>query len=394
MKPWQVIAVAWARNLEDSALMAWLLADDMGLGKTLTALATMTFQAKAVGATFATDLISASTSEKASDQAMLCQDKNASNPPDPTAPATTSTSHMTSTQAMLSQDNNAPNPSDTAEPATANPEYPAESSKRPTTKHTIPTNPKNDQHEQASEDDDATDATADVSKSRKIRRRERIQQRVSKLAERTHKPKLVIAPSTATGVWKSEVRQHFPHLSVRYFIGRPGVGPYHDRRRTLNPNLDSLLDYLESLPDTPETLATMIITSYSTWQGRSGYLDEESTDTTVQKLTAKLKAARGQEDDDVNLEDAGYSIDAGVSWRPLMVGTFGRVISDEAQKIKNTRSISFQSVKGLDAGIMCLPTATPMINKPSDLHGLLRMIWKLSQLYLFKSKLRYFYHFS
>ena len=64
------------------------------------------------------------------------------------------------------------------------------------------------------------------------------------------------------------------------------------------------------------------------------------------------------------------------SWHPLLVDIFGRVIADEAQKIKNTKSISFQSVKGLGARITCLLTATPMINKPADLHGLLSMVWK------------------
>lgn len=48
---------------------------------------------------------------------------------------------------------------------------------------------------------------------------------------------------------------------------------------------------------------------------------------------------------------------------------------DEAHKLKSHETFSFHLVKKLESPVI-LFTATPMINKPIDLHWILALIWK------------------
>ena len=52
---------------------------------------------------------------------------------------------------------------------------------------------------------------------------------------------------------------------------------------------------------------------------------------------------------------------------------FGMIIGDEAQKLKSTLSMTHKSVHDMQADYHLLLTATPMINRPLDLRGLLSL---------------------
>lgn len=56
-------------------------------------------------------------------------------------------------------------------------------------------------------------------------------------------------------------------------------------------------------------------------------------------------------------------------------GVFRRVICDEAQKLKHLNTLAHKSVKDLEAPLTNLLTATPMLNKPNDLEGLLDLLY-------------------
>lgn len=58
------------------------------------------------------------------------------------------------------------------------------------------------------------------------------------------------------------------------------------------------------------------------------------------------------------------------------LGVFGRVICEKAQKLKHLSTLAHKSVKELEAPLIDLLTVTPMLNKPNDLEGLLRLLYQ------------------
>ena len=56
-------------------------------------------------------------------------------------------------------------------------------------------------------------------------------------------------------------------------------------------------------------------------------------------------------------------------------GLFARVVADEAQKLKHERTRAHPAVSKLGVAFVNMFTATPMINKPADLKGLLTLLW-------------------
>lgn len=55
---------------------------------------------------------------------------------------------------------------------------------------------------------------------------------------------------------------------------------------------------------------------------------------------------------------------------------FGRVVCDEAQKLKHLSILAYKSVKDLRTAILNTMTAISMMNKPSDLEGILDSLFK------------------
>ena len=63
-------------------------------------------------------------------------------------------------------------------------------------------------------------------------------------------------------------------------------------------------------------------------------------------------------------------------WESHIPKVFDRVIRDEVQKTKSDHTLAHRSVANPNARHINLLTATPMINRPLDLLGLLYLIWK------------------
>lgn len=57
-------------------------------------------------------------------------------------------------------------------------------------------------------------------------------------------------------------------------------------------------------------------------------------------------------------------------------GIFGRIVIDEAQKIKISSTQTQLSISALNILTHCLLTATPKINRPIDLKGIMTLFWK------------------
>lgn len=73
-----------------------------------------------------------------------------------------------------------------------------------------------------------------------------------KIRVRVYRATLILAPSQATHVWKSEINSYFPDLSPRFFLGSPKrVTSSVERGWTLGSDILDLLKWLSSLPDTP-----------------------------------------------------------------------------------------------------------------------------------------------
>ena len=87
----------------------------------------------------------------------------------------------------------------------------------------------------------------------------------------------------------------------------------------------------------------------------------------------------GLKDDDIGIEeDATCEIDSehlntAASFVPPV---FERLMLDEAQNIKSNKAMAFRSPELLEVPVKTLLTATPMLTKPDDLHGVLSLLWK------------------
>jgi hypothetical protein len=121
------------------------------------------------------------------------------------------------------------------------------------------------------------------------------------LRARQCKATLILAPSQATHVWKTEIRTYFPDLNPKPFSGHhKRVASSLERSRTLGSNILDLLKWLVSLPDSPAVALQPVICSYSTWAHRSTYYSTQTRDT---KAKAAI-VAKGLRADDLPVEKA------------------------------------------------------------------------------------------
>ena len=64
---------------------------------------------------------------------------------------------------------------------------------------------------------------------------------VDKIANRTYKATLVLAPLGATNVWKSEIARFFPDLKVKYYLLSPSrARTISEQSKTLEPKVFDL----------------------------------------------------------------------------------------------------------------------------------------------------------
>lgn len=71
---------------------------------------------------------------------------------------------------------------------------------------------------------------------------------------------------------------------MKIFAGSKFSGPHHTRRMTLGSRMRHLLEYLLSVPDTPEALTHVILTSYTTFVLRAKYPRNKNDEVARKKM--------------------------------------------------------------------------------------------------------------
>ena len=92
-----------------------------------------------------------------------------------------------------------------------------------------------------------------------------------KISRRKYRVNLIVVPSTAISVWKTELARYFKTLRVKYYVSSPALVDRSEKGRTLGTEVLSLLRHLNSIEDSPEALLCVVLTSYMTWQSRTIY---------------------------------------------------------------------------------------------------------------------------
>ena len=117
-----------------------------------------------------------------------------------------------------------------------------------------------------------------------------------------YKTTLIIAPSQTLSVWSAEAQKFFPNLHVKIFAGSRFAGPYHTRRMTLGSRTRNLLEHLLSIPDTPEALLHVTLTSYTTFVLRAKY-PRHKGDEVVKRLMREARRRTRNDEEDQEDED-------------------------------------------------------------------------------------------
>ncbi|KAL8795802.1 MAG: hypothetical protein Q9182_007485 [Xanthomendoza sp. 2 TL-2023] len=191
------------------------------------------------------------------------------------------------------------------------------------------------------------------------------QRKAQRLARRRYKASLILCPSQAAVVWENEIEKFLPMLRHPY-----NIAELSEAHLTLPANIKGLLNHLRDIPDDPSALVHVILCTYEIWSARATYSE------LLSGQARQKPDAEGEDDDDgLGPEDEEESFKHVLH---LCGGVFGRVVCDEAQRVKHPSTLTHRSVKELEALFMVQLTATPIINRPVDLFGLLRLFWKAS----------------
>ncbi|KAL8895782.1 MAG: hypothetical protein Q9192_003450 [Flavoplaca navasiana] len=211
------------------------------------------------------------------------------------------------------------------------------------------------------------------------------------------RPTLIAYPSNAAGPWKEELARHFPMLNVRYFHGSVSDRDKQGRASKLGSSYKHLIKFVhEECPlDDPNTLRTVILTTYQTYCNRC-FVEDNRKGKAVRELNSKARKIQAAKEaaDEVDVEEEDPNEDealeqlAGIETaeekvtkkrkvlRNLCPQLFGRVICDEAHRLKNKDTDTAQAIRKTKADFKIYITATSMLNKAEDLHGLLCQMWK------------------
>jgi hypothetical protein len=198
-----------------------------------------------------------------------------------------------------------------------------------------------------------------------------------------YKPTLVVVPNSAVASFKKDARM-FKSLTVWYWVGHAGNALPDEKMQTLSSTVEGLIEKLDSLdPEEATTANTVILTTYNTLRLRIG----ATVGYKFKNILAKLEASEDSDEvNDFDEETLKNKLDEeeleiyykGLQRNPL-AGKFFLRICDEVHLIKNPKTYSAMAVKTLKNGdIPCRflgMTATSMINRPSDLEGLLDILW-------------------
>ncbi|KAJ5947658.1 SNF2-related protein [Penicillium verhagenii] len=250
-------------------------------------------------------------------------------------------------------------------------------------------------------------------------------------------PQLILCPKSLVDMWYTEGKEQFGDVfTIKVFYGGPPKNPKSDREKNIIKNNAELIELLHSLsPTKKETAKVVIISTYDTFASRTTYRgggkeldpidlesDDENDDETPDAQIPPTSKNANDEDwldfDTVeeSLESSGDStpfsdqgptksvryalgIQGSRSTSGAIQGLgffqndnatpveyvtrlkdvkFGRIICDEAHKVKSILSKQHQSISLVEHTSIWFLTATPMTNSLTDLNGPLSLLQKHS----------------
>jgi hypothetical protein len=193
-------------------------------------------------------------------------------------------------------------------------------------------------------------------------------------------PTLIVCPAAAFDVWKQEIK-NFPALHCHLWAGSPRTAELLDRGKTIETSIKALASFIKQWPtDDPYTARHVIITTYQTFHMRTVEFEDKGEGQVKWRGKGKAKAqvAKSEEDEDRDSDDDEPELDE-ESLKTMiskLPGAFKIIIADEAHKLKSIRTRTHQAVHLARATNILLISATPTINKPSDLFGSISLIWE------------------
>ncbi|KAL8790416.1 MAG: hypothetical protein Q9195_006373 [Heterodermia aff. obscurata] len=187
-----------------------------------------------------------------------------------------------------------------------------------------------------------------------------------------HRSSLIICSSSATGVWKTEIRTYFQQLSLHLFYDLKFRVAPENQAATLPSRVADLQKWLKVFDQRdPATSRVIVLIIYSTWYRRT--VSSATRDPSGSDDDANNEAEEVFEESDIS--DADEPPPKHV-FKTEVVGVFEVVILDEAHKLKSRRSKTFAFVSQLEQAKMLQLSGTSTLNKPLDLVGLLALFWK------------------
>ncbi len=210
-----------------------------------------------------------------------------------------------------------------------------------------------------------------------------------------YKPTLIVFPTAALPAWLGELTERFPNFTFRLF-GTASKTKTDLKAQIIESTQDliSFCTQLKRKSNDIQTARTIVLTTYGTWIKRTLH-DRERDSFPLPPETRKrgnlqkeaensghVQQDNGEDNDgassDSESELSSLSYQEGVerelaSWA---AGYFGTIVCDEAHYLKNRYTHVWSSIALVGAEKLILITATPMINRPADLTGLLSLIWK------------------
>ena len=193
---------------------------------------------------------------------------------------------------------------------------------------------------------------------------------VETLAKRRFKPTIVLGPANAIVVWENEITLNFPEFNLQCFYGSASKAGQSRKKVVVGSRIIDLLISIMRLPDSPEVIRTIYLTSYQTFVHRTTYWQSDLSTT-----GPKREAPNKSKDPDL-MDEEELSEERSEDLRSYCGQIFGLVIADEAQKLKSKLTRTNRAVSLLKAEKIILLTATPMMNRVRDLAGLLWLLWR------------------
>ena len=136
---------------------------------------------------------------------------------------------------------------------------------------------------------------------------------LERMKQAKYKPTLVLAPSSAAGVWKTEFAANFPGMRLMLWLGSDEASGPSKRTQILPSSISHFRSWLAGLDSNdPLTGRICILTSYTTLVSRAFHPTEEGHRVAAQRLTTQARSAEGHLEDD--LEAGGIDDSALKYW--------------------------------------------------------------------------------